>query len=93
MTLPPGPYWEAPAFDRNEGRAQGWDQFERMVTEHSRRVRAAMDQACELALQTGVCGVLVTYGPMEEHENKLSFGATIQVTPDVPYGTIEERHQ
>lgn len=69
-----------------------WDHFERMLNEHTRRVRAAMDQACEMALQTGVCGVLVTYGPMEGRDNSLSYGAIIQVSSEVPYGTIQERY-
>jgi hypothetical protein len=72
-----------------------WDHMERAVHEHTRRVRAAVDQACELALQTGVCGVLVTYHPMEvrPESNGYGIGATVELSMDVPYGTIAERHE
>lgn len=60
--------------------------FEDFVYEHAReqmrRNSAVIEQACEAALQTGVCGVMVT-----RHDNGT---VAAEVSADVPYGTIHE---
>lgn len=49
-----------------------------------RRHEAMLEEACEVALLTGNCGVMVTW-----HQDALL--ASIVVTPRVPYGEIWER--
>lgn len=57
----------------------------------------ALEQACEAALQTGTCGVLVErFDPrfVADEENvdlvRLDPAWKITVSPDVPYGMIYE---
>lgn len=48
------------------------------------QVRKALEDACELSLQSGCCGVLQTF-----HSSTGTY--TFQVTPLVPYGEIHCR--
>jgi hypothetical protein len=58
--------------------------IQQMVDQEMERYHAALEKACEQALQTGTHGVLVERRLVEPYW-------TITVTTEVPYGMIHER--
>ena len=54
------------------------------IQEHIGRVNAAIEEACEAALQDGRYGVLVVH-----HRDQ---SVTVSVSPLVPYGFIHEHY-
>lgn len=56
--------------------------MERAVREYCARRAAIIEEFCERALQTGVCGVKVVNYPNGEY--------TVSLSEKVPYGTIHE---
>ena len=53
------------------------------------REAEVIEQACEMALQTGFMGVLVTRS-IEHRGDQMVWVLTAEATPDVPYGYIRD---